>query len=215
MDPGEPTPDDTPVAWAAYPETVVVGREFSFEVAGPLATNSCARFDTLVLEVSDSAVALAARREVFTEGWCSEGRTSFYEVRALVVPRAGRYPVRTAAGRDLGTLVAADSGIFSAMHTVGEGTVRYAGGCFFFGPGWAHGQRPFPLRDAPARVRRVAGTDTVVRVAGRLRGYSRCGGYGSRPSIRVDSARVTDRTGADWYPGDGGPAPNGAGPATR
>lgn len=207
FDPGEPTEDDARIAWAAFPDTVLVGEPFAFEAAGPLAVNTCGRFDTLLLAVSDSAVDLAARRLVYTDAWCSDERVSWYEVREAAIPRAGRFPVRTPGGVELGTIVARDSGAFSPSRARGEGTVRSAGGCLFFGPGWAHGQRPFPLRDPPDRLRRVAGTDTVVWMEGALRGYEQCGGYGTRPSVRVDSARVTDRTGDDWYRADGSPGP--------
>lgn len=200
LEPGEPTYEDARVAWAAYPETVVVGETFSFEAAGPASTTTCAYLDTLMLEIGDSAATVSARRRVYDNPWCSETRVSFYEVRAVEVARPGRYPVRTAGGRELGALVAVDSGRFSPLTTRGEGTVARAGGCLLFGPGWASNQRTFALRDAPEEVRRVAGTDTVVRVAGDLLGYSLCGDFGSRPTVRVDSARVTDRTVDDWYP---------------
>lgn len=203
FDPGEPTPREARVTWAAYPETVVAGREFSFEAAGPLSTNSCGRFDTLFVDRSDSAVTVSSRRQIYTEAWCTDDRLSFYAVRVLTMPWPGRFPVRTAEGRDLGTMVVRDSGAFSNARATGEGTVRWAGGCLFFGPGWAHNQRPFPLRDAPDRLAEVAETDTVVFVGGELWGYRQCGGYGTRPSIRVDTFRVTDRTGDEWYD-DGG-----------
>lgn len=200
FDPGEPTPQDARVTWAAFPETVATGRPFAFEAAGPLAPNTCSRFDTLVVEVSDSTVTVSAGRLTYTEAWCTDDRVSFYEVRELVLPREGRYRVRTAAGDELGPLVARDGGPFSSSRARGAGTVRYAAECFFFGPGWAHGQRPFPLRGAPDRLRRTADTDTVVWVSGEIRGFERCGGYGTRPAVRVDSVRVTDRTADDWYP---------------
>lgn len=207
FDPGEPTPDDARVAWATFPDTVLVGEAFAFEAAGPLAVNTCGRFDTLVLDVTDSAVAVSGRRLIYTDAWCSDGRVSWYEVREVRMPRAGRFPVRTADGGELGTIVARDTGAFSPARARGEGTVRSAGGCLFFGPGWAHGQRPFPLRGPPDRLRHVAGTDTVVWLEGTLRGYEQCGGYGTRPAVRVDSMRVTDRTGDDWYRSDGSPGP--------
>lgn len=200
LDPGEPTASEARIAWVAYPETVRTGETFSFEAAGPISRNSCGRLDTATVTVTDSGVAVAARREVFREAMCSGDRRSWYQVRALRIERPGRYPILTADGQRLGTLVAVDSGRFSAMAARGLGTLRAGGGCLFFGPGWAANQRPFALRGLPEDVARLAGTDTLVHVVGRLVGYSLCGGFGSRPSIRVDSIRPTGRTGASWYP---------------
>lgn len=200
LDPGEPTPGPAEVAWAAYPDTVVTGNVFSFEFAGPVSLNSCGRLDTATVALEDSTIRLSARRSVFREAMCSDDRISFYQVRPMTVEEAGSYAVRAAAGRALGTLVAVDSGTFSPMGTRGWGTLRVGGGCLFFGPGWANNQRPFALRGAPGELGRLAGTDTLVHVEGRLVGFSLCGGYGSRPAIRVDRARVTDSVASDWYP---------------
>lgn len=212
LDPGDPTPAPARVAWAAWPETVVVDETFSFELAGPISLNSCGRLDTATVAVTDSTLELTARRSVFLEAMCSEDRRSFYQVRPLRVERAGRYRIRTGEGDDLGTLVAVDSGRFSGMTARGRGTLRTGGGCVFLGPGWAQNQRPFALRGLPARMERLAGTDSLVHVEGRLHGFSLCGGFGSRPSIRVDTAWATGRTGEDWYPHP--PEPDPAGPST-
>lgn len=197
---GEPVSDRAIVAWAAYPETVLVDQPFSFELAGPVAPNTCGRLDTAAVAVTDSVVRLSADRLVYPEAWCSGERVAFYEVRPLRIGRPGRYPVRTEEGLELGTLVVVESGQFSSIWTRGLGTVREGGGCLLFGPGWASNQRPFALEDAPAAVDRVAGTDTLVRVDGRLVGFSLCGGFGSRPTIVVESVRVTERTGSGYYP---------------
>ena len=207
LDIGEPVPGPARVAWAAYPDTVVVGELFSFEFAGPVSPNSCGRLDTARVVVGDSVVRLSAERSLFPEAMCSDDRISYYEVRPMSLDRAGTYRVVTEDGRPLGSLVAVDSGTFSAMKTRGWGTLHAGGGCLFFGPGWNENQRPFALRGAPEELRRVAGTDTLVRVEGTLAGFALCGGFGSRPAIRVRSARVTDSTAASWYPdapgGDG------------
>lgn len=196
---GEPTPGAAHVTWAAYPETVVVGGRFSFEFAGPVAHTTCGRLDTATLAIRDSTIELAARRSTF-DAMCAGQRVSFYEARPLAIERPGRYAVRSEDGRDLGTLVALDSGAFSPMRTLGEGTLDSAGGCLLFGPGWMGNQRPFALRGAPEGLRALAGTDRIVEVEGRLVGFSACGHFGSRPTIRVRRARVTDRTAADYYP---------------
>lgn len=200
LDPGEPTPGPARVTWAAYPDTVVTGQVFSLELAGPVSLNSCGRLDTAGVVVGDSTIRLSARRSVFLDAMCSDDRISFYQVRAMTVEEPGSYRVRAEDGSALGTLVAVDTGAFSAMGTRGWGTLRTGGGCLFLGPGWAANQRPFALRGAPEELRGVAGTDTLVWVEGRLVGFALCGGYGSRPAIRVDRARVTDSIGADWYP---------------
>ena len=195
---GEPTPGEGRVTWAAYPESVRVGETFLFEFAGPITPTACGRLDTATLAVGPAGIELAARRSTFS-AVCANQRISFYEARPLVIDAAGSYPVRTADGRDLGTLVATDSGPFSRIVTIGEGTVREAAGCVFFGPGWIGNQRIFALSGAPRSVRDVAGSDRVVHVEGMLRGFSSCGNWGSRPRIRVDTAWVTDRSAADWY----------------
>lgn len=195
---GEPTPGPALVTWAAYPESVRVGEPFLFEFAGPVAPNQCGRLDTATLAVEEDGIRLAARRSTF-RAVCAGQRVSFYEARSLRIARAGRYPVRTAQGLELGTLVATDSGPFSRIRTIGLGTVHEAAGCRLFGPGWVGNQRVFALSGAPPAVREAAGTDRVVGVRGDLLGFTLCGWYGSRPTIRVDSAWVTDRAGADWY----------------
>lgn len=195
---GEPTPGPAPVTWAAYPETVLVGETFSFEFAGPVAPDACGRLDTAVVAVTDSSIELSAQRSTFRT-LCAKQRVSFYEARPLQIPRAGRYPVRTTEGRPLGGLVAVDSGSFTPMRAVGAGTVEAAGGCWLFGPGWMGNQRPFALQRAPPEVRAHAGTDRVVHVEGRLVGFTLCSWYGSRPTIRVDTAWVTERFGKDYY----------------
>ena len=88
------------------------------------------------------------------------------------------------------------------MRAIGEGTVRSVGGCWLFGPGWAANQRPFALLGAPDEILDQAGSDRVVHVEGTLLGFTLCGWYGSRPSIRVDTAWITDRTGSDYYSDD-------------
>ena len=205
LDIGEPVPGPARVAWAAYPDTVVVGELFSFEFAGPVSRNSCGRLDTARVVVGDSVVRLSAERSLFPEAMCSDDRISFYEVRPMSFDRPGTYRVVTEDGRPLDSLVAVDTGTFSAMGTRGWGTLHAGGGCLFFGPGWTENQRPFALRGAPEELRRVAGTDRLVRVEGTLAGFALCGGFGSRPAIRVRTARVTDSTAASWYPdGPGG-----------
>lgn len=187
------------MTWAAYPETVLAGDAFSMEMAGPVSVNTCGHLDTATATVGDSTIRLDATRVVFPDAWCSDERVAFYEVRVMEMGRSGRYAVLGGGGSRLGTMVVVDSGRFSPVTTVGEGTLGRGGGCLFFGPGWAANQRPFALRGAPEDFDRLVGTDTVVRVRGRLVGFSLCGPFGSRPSIRVDSARATGRTGADWY----------------
>lgn len=206
---GEPTASDAIVTWAAYPESVRVGDTFLFEFAGPITPTACGRLDTATVTVEPGAIALAARRSTFS-AVCANQRISFYEARPLAIETAGAYPVRTSDGRELGTLVATDSGPFSGILTVGEGTVREAAGCVFFGPGWIGGQRIFALSGAPAAVREVAGSDRVVHVEGTLRGFSFCGNWGSRPRIRVDTAWVTDRQAGDWYGADETPISEGS-----
>lgn len=195
---GEPTPGEALVTWAAYPESVRVGEPFLFEFAGPVSPDQCARLDTATLSMGEGGIRLAAARSTFG-AVCADQRVSFYEARSLTIERAGRYEVVTARGLELGTLVATDSGPFSRIRTTGLGTVRDVAGCRLFGPGWIGNQRVFALSGAPPEVREVAGTDRVVHVRGDLVGFTLCGWYGSRPTIRVDTAWATDRTGADWY----------------
>ncbi len=194
---GEPTPGEAFVTWAAYPETVVVGSTFSFEFAGPISPTACGRLDTATLAITDSTVELAARRSTF-RAICANQKIGFYEARPLEISTPGSYPVRTSTGLDLGTLVATDSGQFSSVYTWGEGTIREVAGCWFFGPGWIGGQRIFVLSSLPTEVQQV-GTDRIVYVRGRLRGFASCGSWGSRPRIRVDTAWVTDRRVGDVY----------------
>ena len=195
---GEPTADEAIVTWAAYPDTVLVAQPFSFELAGPVSPSTCGRLDTARVVLTGDEIILSAERSIF-DARCSPGRVSFYEARSFAIARAGRYRVRTRRGLDLGTMVAVDSGRFSPMVAVGEGTIRSAGGCWLFGPGWAANQRPFALRRAPDVIVAEDGTDRVVFVRGSFTGFTLCGRYGSRPSIRVDTAWVTAKRGSDYY----------------
>jgi len=195
---GEPTQSAALVTWVAYPDTVVVGEVFSFELAGPVSPNACGRLDTAIVEVQDSGIVLSGRRSVY-DTMCSDSPVSFYEARPLRLEHAGRYTVATVEGTPLGTLVAVDSGRFSRMRAVGEGTVRQAGGCLLFGPGWMGNQRPFALRDAPDDLREQDDTGRRVRIAGSITGYTLCGSFGSRPVITVDSVTVSDLTERDYY----------------
>jgi hypothetical protein len=68
-----------------------------------------------------------------------------------------------------------------------------------FGPGRLGNQRPFALHAAPDEIRSVAGSDRLVRVRGTLSGFTLCGGFGSRPAIRVVEARVLEQTIDDYY----------------
>ena len=111
---GEPTEHPALITWAAYPDTVVTGSVFSFEFAGPVSPDACGRLDTVLVQVSDSAVILSGSRSVY-DTMCSDARVSFYEARALEIPSPGVWKVRTADGRDLGSFVAVDSGAFSPM----------------------------------------------------------------------------------------------------
>ena len=105
--------------------------------------------------------------------------------------------------------VAVDSGAFSGVRTIGEGTLRAADGCLIFSPGWSADQRLFALAGVPEAAGRVAGTDSVVRVEGTLRGYSLCGTFGSVPTVQVAAARPTGGTGAGYYPVEGDVPPSG------
>lgn len=195
---GEPTPDEAIVSWAAYPDTVVVGESFSFEMAGPVSPTTCGRLDTALVLVSEGAITLSAQRSVY-DATCSRERVSFYHARSFSIDEPGEYRVSTRGGLELGRMVALDSGRFSPMIAVGEGTIRSVGGCWLFGPGWAANQRPFALRDVPDEVAAEAGTDRIVFVRGQFAGFTLCGRWGSRPSIRVDTSWVTSRRGADYY----------------
>ncbi len=195
---GEPTESPAVVTWAAYPDTVVVGEMFSFEFAGPVSPNSCGRLDTATVVVTDSSVVVSAVRSVYDTS-CSRARVSFYEAFPLRIERAGTYAVHSGGGRRLGKLVAVDSGGFSRMRAVGVGTLRRAGGCLLFGPGWAYNQRPFALRDAPQEIDELDDSDRVVFVDGRLAGYTLCGSFGSRPAIAVERAAVTEDEADDYY----------------
>lgn len=197
---GEPTEGAARITWAAYPDTVVVGEVFPFEVAGPVAPDACARLDTVTVEVAGDRIVVGARRSVF-DTMCSDSPVGFYEARALRVPAAGTWRVRTREGRDLGALVAVEAGEgrFSGMRAIGEGTVVEAGGCLLFGPGRIGNQRPFALRGASEVLRAQSGTDRRVWIEGRLGGFTLCGAWGSRPVIRLREGRVTDSTAAQYY----------------
>ncbi len=195
---GEGTPGNALVSWAAYPESVRVGETFSFEFAGPVSPNGCGRLDTAYLAVGDSAITLSARRSTF-RAVCAPQRVSFYEARPLAIDRPGEYRVVTDDGRELGALVATEGGPFSQMRAIGLGTVREVSGCRLFGPGWVGNQRVFALLRAPPEIEAQIDTDRVVFVQGTLVGFASCGSFGSRPSIRVDTAWVTELEGGDYY----------------
>jgi hypothetical protein len=198
---GEPTESAALVTWAAYPDTVVAGSVFSFEFAGPVSPDACGRLDTVIVAIEDESVVLSARRSVY-DTMCASGPVSFYEARPVRIPRSGIWSVRTAEGRNLGAIVVTDSGSFSPMRAIGDGTLHAAGGCLLFGPGWIGNQRPFALRGAPEGLEGQAGTDRRIFVDGRLEGFTLCGAFGSRPVIRVNRATVTDSTGAQYYTGE-------------
>lgn len=194
---GEPTESAAVISWAAFPDTVVVGQQFSFEFAGPVSPDACGRLDTAVVHMEASAIRLSGSRSVY-DTMCADSPVAFYEARPLQVETAGRYRV-SAGGLDFGEIVAVDSGRFSPMKARGEGTVAEAGGCLLFGPGWVGNQRPFVLRGAPPEVRSQVDTGRRVHVVGVLAGFSLCGAFGSRPVIAVDTAWVTDRQIEDYY----------------
>ena len=171
---------------------------FSFEFAGPVSPDACGRLDTVLVQVGDSTVILSGSRSVY-DTMCSDARVSFYEARALEIPSPGVWKVRTLDGRNLGSFVAVDSGSFSPMRAIGEGTLHSAGGCLLFGPGWIGNQRPFALRGDTAGLAAASGSDRRVRLDGHLAGFTLCGAWGSRPVIRVDSASVSDSTGLQYY----------------
>ena len=199
---GEPTASPVEVTWAAFPDTVLAGEVFSFEFAGPVSRDACARLDTAWITVTDSTVEISGTRSRY-ETLCSDNRVSFYEAGPMRIEAPGSYRV-LASGTDFGRLTVVEEGEFSPLRARGWGTLRRAGGCIFYGPGWAGNQRPFALQGETEALERVVGTDTLVWVRGRLSGFSLCGPYGSRPRIVVDSAEITDRTGDDYYPGEGG-----------
>ena len=186
------------VAWAAFPESVQVGSTFLFEFAGPISPTACGRLDTATIETGLDDITVGARRSTF-EAVCANQRISFYEARPVIIDRPGTYTVRSDDGREFGTMVATDSGPFSAIYVRGDGTLREIAGCILFGPGWVGNQRLFSLSGTPPDVRAVAGSDRIVHVRGVLRGFASCGSWGSRPRIRLDTAWVTDRDASDWY----------------
>jgi len=194
---GEPTESAAVVSWAAFPDTVVVGQTFSFEFAGPVSPNACGRLDTALVSVEDGAIRLSGRRSVY-DTMCSDSPVAFYEARPLEIEAPGRYRV-FADGRELGRIVAVDSGRFTPMKARGEGTVTEAGGCLLFGPGWVGNQRPFVLHGAPEAIRSESDTGRRVHVSGVLAGFSMCGSFGSRPTIVVDTAWVTEQRVEDYY----------------
>lgn len=184
------------MAWAAYPDTVLAGESFPLEFAGPVAPDACGRLDTAVVAVTDSSIVLSARRSTY-DTMCPDTPVGFYEVRSMRL-QVGAYDVR-AGSRSLGRIVALDSGSFSSMFSTGRGTVREAGGCLVFGPGRLGNQRPFVLLGAPAALEAWTDTDRLVQVSGRFWGFRTCGNFGSRPAIRVDSARVLTETADSYY----------------
>lgn len=196
---GEPTTSEAVVAWAAFPDTVVAGEQFPFEFAGPITPNACGRLDTAVVAVTDTSIELSARRITY-ETMCSDTPIGFYEVRPLVLP-AGSYAVR-AGDVVLGRIAAREAAGFSPMRAMGTGTVERAGGCLLFGPGQLGNQRPFALVGPGSWTRgleRALGTRRLVQVRGTLSGFTLCGNFGSRPTIRVSEARPLDRTVYDYY----------------
>ena len=193
---GEPTSSDALVSWAAFPDTVVAEEVFSLEFAGPITPDACGRLDTATVSVTDSTVFLAARRVTYDTA-CPETPISFYEARPLRLA-AGTYVV-LGARRSFGRIVAVDSGRFSRMRVSGEGTVRARGGCTLFGPGRLGNQRPFALIGETQDVAAALDTDRVVWIRGTLSGFSLCGSFGSRPSIRVVEGMIRDGTSEDYY----------------
>ncbi|MEN8144117.1 MAG: hypothetical protein ABFS14_04125 [Gemmatimonadota bacterium] len=196
---GEPTQSPVRVTWTAFPDTVPVGQTFSLEFAGPVTPNACGRLDTAAVAIGDSTIRLSGQRSVY-DTMCSDSRVSFYEARPISLDDPGRFRVLDSEGRELGSVVALDSGTFSAVRTRGTGTLDEAGGCYLFGPGWLGNQRPFALAGLAESLKAEGGSDRVLFVAGTLHGFSLCGQYGSRPRIDVDTAYVTDQTIADYYP---------------
>ncbi len=166
------------------------------EFAGPITPNACGRLDTATVSVTDTSVILAARRVTY-DAACSKTPISFYEARPLRLA-AGSYVVR-GAQRTFGRIVAVDSGSFSLMRVSGEGTVRARGGCTLFGPGRLGNQRPFALIGHARDVAAALDIDRVVWIRGTLSGFSMCGSFGSRPSIRVAELMIRDGSSEDYY----------------
>ena len=196
----EPTSDAALVTFAAFPDTVTAGQQFTMEFAGPIAPNTCGTLDSAYAEVSDSTIVLAGVRNLF-RARCADQRVSFYEVNLITIDSPGVREVVNAAGRSFGTLMVADSGSQTDFIGRGGGTVREAGPCLVFGPGWVGTQRIFSLQNAPDPVRN-ASEDQIVNLRGRFRGFDRCGQWGSRPVIQVDTAWVSDATTHDYYSGN-------------
>ena len=193
---GEPTSSDALVSWAAFPDTVVAGEVFSLEFAGPITPDACGRLDTASVAVTDSTVLLHASRLTYDTG-CPKTPISFYEALALQLP-AGTYSVLSGA-RTFGRIVALDSGTFSRMGTMGEGTVDAGGGCTLFGPGRLGNQRPFALLGDIGEVASASGSNRVVWIRGELSGFTLCGSFGSRPAIRVSDWEIREGTSEDYY----------------
>ena len=193
---GEPTPSDAIVSWAAFPDTVVAGEVFSMEFAGPITPDACGRLDTATVAIGDSSVVLQASRLTY-DTTCPDTPISFYEARPLQLPE-GTYTIRSES-RIFGQVVAVDSGSFSRMGAVGEGTVDVGGGCTLFGPGRLGNQRPFALLGDIGDVTTVAGSNRVVWVRGDLSGFTLCDSFGSRPAIRVSEWEIRDGASEDYY----------------
>ncbi|MFW6084541.1 MAG: hypothetical protein ACODAA_04950, partial [Gemmatimonadota bacterium] len=194
---GEPTTSEAVVTWAAFPDTVVAGETFPLEFAGPITPNACGRLDTATVAVTDTSLELSARRVTY-ETMCADNPIGFYEVRALELP-PGEFAVR-AGELELGRIVSREDGGFAPMLAVGTGTLERAGGCLIFGPGQFGNQRPFALRGTAATdgsLDAAVGSRRLVHVRGTLSGFTLCGSFGSRPSIRVSEARILDRTAHD------------------
>ena len=83
------------------------------------------------------------------------------------------------------------------MPHLGRGDDPRGGRLLLFGRG---DRKPAVFASRPEPELREAGTDRVLHVRGRLRGFISCGNWGSRPRIRVDTAWATDRRVGDLYP---------------
>ncbi len=184
------------MSWAAFPDTVIAGEVFSLEFAGPITPNACGRLDTAVVAVNDTSIYLQARRVTYDTS-CPRTPVSFYEARPMRL-LTGTYVV-LGDRQTFGRIVALDSGTFSRMHVSGEGTVRARGGCTLFGPGRLGNQRPFALRGDVGEVTEALDADRVVWIRGTLSGFSSCGSFGSRPTIRVDETAIREGTSSDYY----------------